>query len=110
MSAKFRLPGDLMVFPRVDSRIESKVASSTRQVGGLIKFLGSFEMSSPVSSSSRLLRGENPPWGCHYHGVHAESLCFLAPVMLSTAGISEQATFEKYSSPLIFPDSEEVMN
>ena len=32
MSAKFRLPGDLMVFPRVDSRTESKVASSTRQV------------------------------------------------------------------------------
>lgn len=40
----------------------------------------------------------------------SESLCFLAPVMLSTAGISEQATFEEYSSPLVFPDSEEVMN
>lgn len=39
----------------------------------------------------------------------SKSHCFLAPVMLSTAGISEQATFEEYSSPLVFPDSEEVI-
>lgn len=63
-----------MVFPRVGSRAESEAASSTGQVGGEIKLLCSFGKSSVISSFARLLRGENPPWGCHYHGAYAENL------------------------------------